>query len=158
MIGLLLSLTHQMFRDFLRKQNIKLSFKKNQKQLDKLIFMKKLIVTVAMLVGVSTSQLSARTLPFVKEFDAFQLVNLQGLKFKVKIDTKINHARSIVLKNEAGEIFFAEYLLKKDVFNKVLDLSQLPDGNYTFEVDYVDNIEVKRFKINTKTERQVIND
>ena len=119
--------------------------------------MKKLMLTVAVLMGVSaaTTTLANNDMKIVSLTEAkgdLKVKALQGLKFKLEADNLQNKS-SIYLKNEKGEVFHVEYISKSGSFLKVFDLSALPDGSYYFQVVSGREKMIKPFQISTKTTR-----
>ncbi|MCA0365685.1 MAG: hypothetical protein LCH67_16715 [Bacteroidetes bacterium] len=124
--------------------------------------MKKLTLTLAVLMGVSAANLSnaANGLKIVEikaEANGLTVKAIDGLKFRLSLD-KLSKKTYIAIKNNQGETFHSEYLGKKDAFSKVYDLSNLPDGEYYFEVVTGNNKMSKPFQISTNVKRTVIAD
>lgn len=119
--------------------------------------MKKLILTFAVLMGVS-----AATATYAN--DGFKIVKInlgvsglevkaiKGLKFELKVDN-LQKKTYIAIKNTAGEVFHSEFATKVENFSKVYDLSNLPDGDYFFEVVTGSEKMIKPFKISTQINR-----
>ena len=100
--------------------------------------MKKLTLTLAVLMGVSAANLTnaANGLKIVEikaEANGLTVKAIDGLKFRLSLD-KLSKKTYIAIKNNQGEIFHSEYVGKQDAFSNVYYLSNLPDGNYYFEV------------------------
>ena len=116
--------------------------------------MKKLIITFAVLMGVSAANLATASngLKIVEinaEAKGLTVKAIEGLKFKLNLSKKT----FISIKNNQGEIFHTEFIVKKDSFSKVFDLSNLPDGNYYFEVITGSEKMTKPFQISTNVNR-----
>ena len=77
---------------------------------------------------------------------------IDGLKFKLSLDN-LSKKTYISIKNNQGETFHTEFIAKKDSFSKVFDLSNLPDGNYYFEVITGSEKMTKPFQISTNVNR-----
>lgn len=122
--------------------------------------MKKLILTLAVLVGVSISANTAFA------FDGLKIVTLNtienevllkplaGMKFKLVV-ANISGKATITIKNENGDVMHTEYASKSEDFSKIFDLSDLTDGNYYFEIANGSEKLVKSFKISTEVKRTV---
>ena len=119
--------------------------------------MKKLIITFAVLMGVSAANLATASngLKIVEinaEAKGLTVKAIEGLKFKLSLDN-LSKKTFISIKNNQGEIFHTEFIVKKDSFSKVFDLSNLPDGNYYFEVITGNEKMTKPFQISTNVNR-----
>lgn len=121
--------------------------------------MKKTVMTIAMLVGVSAaSSVVANNGMKVVEIEALSpaadlnVQALAGLKFRLSFDT-IQKKSYIVLKDNKGEVLFTDYPAKTGKYDRVFDLSNLNDGSYSFEVVNGNDKAVKNFEIATKVER-----
>ena len=122
--------------------------------------MKKLTLTLAVLMGVSAANLTnaANGLKIVEikaEANGLTVKAINGLKFRLSLD-KLSKKTYIAIKNNQGEIFHSEYVGKQDAFSKVYDLSNLPDGNYYFEVVTGNEKMNKPFQISTNVKRTAI--
>jgi flagellar hook assembly protein FlgD len=120
--------------------------------------MKKLTLTLAVLMGVSAANLSnaANGLKIVEisaEATGLTVKAIDGLKFKLTLDN-LSKKTYIAIKNNTGEVFHTEYVSKTEQFTKVFDLSNLPDGNYYFEVVTGKEKMVKPFQISTQVNRK----
>lgn len=121
--------------------------------------MKKLVMAVAVLMGVSTANLSvANNGMNVNKFANFtpgsdlNVKALNGLKFVLTVDN-IQKKAYIAIKDSNGEILFSEYVSKTEAYSKVFDLSKLGDGNYTFVVVNGKETSEKPFTISTEVKR-----
>ncbi|MCP9770564.1 hypothetical protein EGI22_21870 [Lacihabitans sp. LS3-19] len=124
--------------------------------------MKKLILTVAVLMGVSaTTTTFANNAPafngikiieIANEASELQVKALQGLKFKLTLDN-LDKKTYIAIKNASGEVMHSEYAYKTENFSKVYDLSNLVDGEYYFEVVTGKDKLIKSFEIATNVNR-----
>lgn len=118
--------------------------------------MKKLFVTVALLMGVSaTNFVEAKNGLKIVDIAASTDVNitaLAGLKFHLTSDN-IQKKTYIALKDNNGTVLFSEYTSKAGSYSKLFDLSNLADGKYTFVViNGVEQVE-KPFTISTNVNR-----
>jgi hypothetical protein len=121
------------------------------KHLDK---MKKTILAIAVLVGVSTANLSIAA-DKVKENNAsIELVSGAELKFKLSLEN-VKERSSLVIKDYTGTIVYSTSLPKSENYSKIFDLSNLADGNYSFVINNGSEISTKPFAISTETKRQV---
>lgn len=115
--------------------------------------MKKLLVTVVMLMGVSATTSFAHDYMFVNNIveSDLSVKTLEGLKFKV---TAFNLSeKSIVeVKDQRGDVLYKE-VITEAAFAKVLDMASLPDGNYTIVLTSGDRSVEKPFEIETKVVR-----
>lgn len=122
--------------------------------------MKKLILTFAVLMGVSTvintfahnNYNGIKIVDLKVEASELQLQTLKGLKFQLTLDN-LDKRTSIAIKNSEGEVFYSEFIGNLENFNKFYDLSALPDGSYFFEVITGKERLVKNFKIATNVIR-----
>jgi hypothetical protein len=122
--------------------------------------MKKLILTLAVLVGVSFSANTSFAFDGLKIVTLNSIENevllkpLAGMKFKLVV-ANISSKATITIKNENGEVMYTEYASKSEDFSKIFDLSDLADGNYYFEIANGSEKLVKSFKISTEVKRTV---
>ncbi|MEM9299844.1 MAG: hypothetical protein AAGA64_15880 [Bacteroidota bacterium] len=85
------------------------------------------VVVAMMLMGVSTFAMGSE--PFVK-------VSAAGNKEFTLFINEVNAPAVVVsLKNISGNTLYKEVLLSKDKYSKLYDLTALPVGSYTLEVD-----------------------
>jgi hypothetical protein len=122
--------------------------------------MKKIMLTFAVLMGVSaaTTTYASDGIIIVKVTNTIGELNItafDGLKFRLTIQD-LEKKTSIAIKNAAGELFYNEFVSKVHSFNKVYNLSNLPDGDYFFEVIIGNEKQIKPFKIETKINRTAI--
>jgi hypothetical protein len=124
--------------------------------------MKKLILTFAVLMGVSAAITTfANTAPrfngikiveITNEASDLQVKALQGLKFKLTLDN-LDKKTYVAIKNAAGEVMYSEFTYKTENFSKVYDLTNLADGEYYFEVITGKEKLTKSFQIATSVNR-----
>ncbi|TLV01097.1 hypothetical protein [Dyadobacter luticola] len=114
--------------------------------------MKKVFLTIAVLVGVSAANLS---IAGEKANTSIELVSTGELKFKLSLDN-VKERSSIVIKDFGGDTVYSSNLPKSENFSKVFDLSNLSDGTYTFVINNGGEISSKPFSISTETKRQVV--
>jgi hypothetical protein len=122
--------------------------------------MKKLILTFAVLMGVSaaTTTYANDGIEIVKinfEAKGLEVKAMKGLKFELKLNN-LQKKSYIAIKNTAGEIFYSEFTVKTSSFSKIYDLSNLVDGDYYFEVITGNEKMVKPFKISTQVNRTAV--
>jgi hypothetical protein len=116
--------------------------------------MKKTILTIAVLVGVSAANLSIAS-EKVKENNAIELVSTGELKFKLTLDN-VKEKSSIAIKDFSGDVVYSTSIPRSEKnFSKIFDLSNLADGNYSFVINNGSEISTKPFSISTETKRQV---
>ena len=116
--------------------------------------MKKTILAIAVLVGVSTANLSIAA-DKVKENNAsIELVSGAELKFKLSLEN-VKERSSLVIKDYTGTIVYSTSIPKSENYTKIFDLSNLADGNYSFIINNGSEISTKPFAISTETKRQV---
>nr|WP_295933254.1 hypothetical protein [uncultured Dyadobacter sp.] len=116
--------------------------------------MKKAILTIAVLVGVSAANLTIAA-DKVKENNAsIELVSTGELKFKLSLET-VKERSSLVIKDYTGTIVYSTSIPKSENYSKIFDLSNLADGNYSFVINNGSEISTKPFVISTETKRQV---
>jgi hypothetical protein len=119
--------------------------------------MKKLIILIAVLVGVNNFTFATegekKTEKTVTgELDVKQLT---GLRFILKIENVDKNAL-IEIKDANGLLYHSEFATKNQPYAKVFDLSNLPDGEISFQVTTAKKeILVKSFKIETEVKRNV---
>ena len=122
--------------------------------------MKKLILTVAVLMGVSAANNTFANDNFngikIVEINAeatdLQVKAFKGLKFQLTLDN-LDKKTYIAIKNASGEVFHSEYISKTETFSKLYDLSALADGEYFFEVVTGKEKLMKNFQIATNVTR-----
>ncbi|MCF0073248.1 hypothetical protein LZD49_22400 [Dyadobacter sp. CY261] len=117
--------------------------------------MKKTILAIAVLVGVSTANLSIAA-DKAKENNAasIELVSGGELKFKLSLES-VKERSSLVIKDYTGTIVYSTSIPKAENYSKIFDLSNLADGNYSFVINNGSEITTKPFAISTETKRQV---
>ena len=116
--------------------------------------MKKLILSVAVLVGVSAANLSFAGEKVSANAAAIELVSSSDLKFRLTLDN-VKERSSLVIKDSFGGIVYAVNLPKSENYTKIFDLSNLVDGNYSFVVNNGSEVTTKPFAIATETKRMV---
>jgi hypothetical protein len=117
--------------------------------------MKKLILSVAVLVGVSAANLSvAGDKVATKSTTAIELVSLTDLKFKLTLEN-VKERSSLLIKDSNGGIVYSTSLPKSENYTKIFDLSNLLDGDYSFIVNNGSEVTTKPFAIATETRRLV---
>lgn len=118
--------------------------------------MKKLIVVIVMLMGVSASTSFAHDHMFVNNIveSDLSVKTLDGLKFKV---TAFNLTdKSIVeVKAQGGDVLYKEVITEAS-FAKILNLASLPDGNYTIVLTSGEQSVKKPFEIKTQVVRNAV--
>lgn len=124
--------------------------------------MKKLFVTLAVLMGVSAaSRVEAKDglkIVDVKEVltsENVDLTALAGMKFRLTFD-KLQHKSYIAIKDTNGETLYSEYAKQTGAYSKAFDLSNLTDGKYTFIIINGSERIEKPFEISTNVKRSVI--
>jgi hypothetical protein len=118
--------------------------------------MKKLIILIAVLVGVTNFTIAKERKtktenPVVEELD---VKPLNGLRFILKLDN-VDKKALIEIKDANGVLYHSEFASKNQPFVKVFDLSNLPDGEINFRVTYGKEVLVKSFMIETEVTRSV---
>ena len=117
--------------------------------------MKKLILSVAVLVGVSTASFSfSADKVSNKAAAAIELVSSNDLKFKLTLDN-VKERSSVVIKDNDGGVVYSTSIPQTEKYTKIFDLSNLLDGNYSFIVSNGGEVTSKPFAISTETKRQV---
>lgn len=116
--------------------------------------MKKTILTIAVLVGVSAANLSIAADKVKENTASIELVSTSELKFKLSLDN-VKERSSLVIKDFNGDIVYSTSLPKSENYSKIFDLSNLADGNYSFIVNNGSEISSKPFVIATETKRLV---
>jgi hypothetical protein len=116
--------------------------------------MKKTILTLAVLMGVSAANLSIAADKVKENNSAIELVSKGELKFKLTLDN-VKEKSSLVIKDFSGDIVYSTSLPKSENYSKIFDLSNLADGQYSFIVNNGNEVSSKPFVISTETKRQV---
>jgi methionine-rich copper-binding protein CopC len=122
--------------------------------------MKKLLVTIVMLMGVSASTSFAHDYIFVNNIvktdvkSDLSVKALEGLKFKV---TAFNLAEKAIveLKDKDGDVLYKE-VITETAFAKILDMASLPDGSYTIVLTTGGSSVKKPFEITTSLVRNAV--
>lgn len=123
--------------------------------------MKKIILAVAVLMGVSAASFATEINNNAVEVRGDRTVELsvetfKDLKFKLSIKNLANRSY-IAIKSSAGEVLYSEYATVNTAeYSKVFDLSNLLDGKYTFVVETNKGYVEKPFEIKTQTTRIVM--
>jgi hypothetical protein len=123
--------------------------------------MKKLMLSLALLMGVSAASMEANAncgAGALNTFNEIIVTNAGGLKFKVLVKNDASYVAKVMIKNDKGEVFHEEYLKKNSMLKKTFDVSNLPDGNYQFEITVGEDKQIKKFQISSDFVRQVINE
>jgi hypothetical protein len=115
--------------------------------------MKKAILTIAVLVGVSAANLSLAN-EKAKENNAIELIAGSELKFKLTLEN-VKERSSVTIKDFGGDVVYSTSIPKSENYSKVFDLSNLADGNYSFIINNGSEVSTKPFSISTETKRQV---
>lgn len=116
--------------------------------------MKKTILTLAVLMGVSAANLSIAADKVKENNAAIELVSKGELKFKLTLEN-VKDKSSLVIKDFGGDIVYSTALPKSENYSKIFDLSNLADGQYSFIVSNGNEVSSKPFVITTETKRQV---
>jgi hypothetical protein len=116
--------------------------------------MKKTILTLAVLVGVSAANLSIAGDKAKENNAPIELVANSELKFKLTLEN-VKERSSLTIKDFGGSVVYTTSLPKSENYSKIFDLSNLADGNYTFIVNNGNEISTKPFVISTETKRLV---
>lgn len=117
--------------------------------------MKKTILAIAVLVGVSAANFTyANEKVKNNESAAIELVSADNVTFRLKLDS-VKEKSSVVIKDEFGTVLYSSAIPKSENYSKVFDLSNLLDGNYTFIVNNGSDTTEKPFVIATETKRLV---
>ncbi len=116
--------------------------------------MKKTILTIAVLVGVSAANFSIANDKVKENNSSIELVSSSELKFKLTLDN-VKERSSLTIKDFNGDIVYSTSLPKSENYSKIFDLSNLADGNYSFIINNGNEISSKPFVISTETKRQV---
>lgn len=122
--------------------------------------MKKTIITIALMMGVSGATIANNHMKIVNvatvsEAADLNLKALSGLKFVLSA-SKVEQRTVISLVNAENQTLFSEYADTVGNYAKVFDLSNLADGKYTFVVKSGDVKTEKTLEIKTSVERSVI--
>lgn len=117
--------------------------------------MKKTILLLAVLMGVSTLNFAGTETRENAKSSTLELANLEDMKFKISCDNVAEKAR-VSIKDDLGNVLYTEVVSKAtDKYSKVFDLSNLVDGSYKFVVESGKDKVSKPFEISTKIKREV---
>lgn len=122
--------------------------------------MKKTIITLALLMGVSGATFANNHMKIVNvasvvETTDLNLKALSGLKFMLTAN-KVEQRTTISLLNNNNDVLYSEYADINGDYNKVFDLSNLADGEYRFVLKNGNEKIEKTFEIKTNVERSAI--
>ncbi len=116
--------------------------------------MKKLILVIVVLMGVSTtSGVLASGLPVLNPKKTLVLKEEGGLRFSLK-SANLDNKSNLEIKNNFGEIVYQCNISQASLFSKVFDFSKLPDGDYQVVLKSGKETLTKRFEIKTEVERK----
>ena len=116
--------------------------------------MKKIILSVAVLMGVSAANLSFAGEKNADNAAAIELVSSNDLKFKLTLEN-VKERSSLIIKDNNGGVVYSTSIPKSENYTKIFDLSNLLDGNYSFIVNNGSEVTAKPFVISTETKRLV---
>jgi hypothetical protein len=116
--------------------------------------MKKTILAIAVLVGVSAANLSYAGEVVAKNNATIELIANSDLKFKLALEN-VKEKSSVTIKDQFGEVLYSASLPKSESYTKIFDLSSLADGSYSFVISNGNDVTVKPFEIATETKRLV---
>jgi len=116
--------------------------------------MKKTILSIAVLVGVSAANFSFANDKVANNAAAIELVSSSDLKFKLTLDD-VKERSSLLIKDSFGNIVYSTSIPKAEKYTKIFDLSNLGDGDYSFIVNNGSETTSKPFAIATETKRLV---
>ncbi|KAA0989495.1 hypothetical protein [Dyadobacter aurulentus] len=116
--------------------------------------MKKTILAIAVLVGVSTANFSVAADKAKEANASIEVVAAGELKFKLKLDG-VKERSTVAIKDFSGVTVYSTSIPKSESYTKVFDLSNLADGSYTFVISNGSEVSTKPFSISTETKRQV---
>ena len=116
--------------------------------------MKKTILAIAVLVGVSAANLSYAGEVVAKNNATIELIANSDLKFKLALEN-VKEKSSVTIKDQFGEVLYSASLPKSESYTKIFDLSSLADGSYSFVISNGNEVTVKPFEIATETKRLV---
>jgi len=118
--------------------------------------MKKLALTAAILMGLSTASTTfANDLIYRANLaeTELNLKALKGVKFKVSAINVLNES-ILQIKDTSGNVLFKGFVSNGN-YEKIFDLSPLPDGKYFFELRTGKDVTKRAFEIQTETKRIV---
>ncbi len=115
--------------------------------------MKKIIVMLAVLVGVSTANFSIAGENNTTKLNV-ELSSLDNLQFRLVLD-QVNTKSTVLIRDYSGAVLYTVSVPKTEKFTKIFDLSNLRDGSYTFQVNNGKEKIEKPFEINTEVKRVV---
>jgi hypothetical protein len=115
------------------------------------MIMKKAILAIAVLVGISTASFAFGD-DVVKS--SVELIANNDLKFRLALDN-VKEKSSVVIKDQFGVILYSTTIPKSENYSKIFDLSGLADGSYSFVINNGREVTVKPFEIATETKRLV---
>jgi hypothetical protein len=111
--------------------------------------MKKLVLSLAILIGVSFA-----TVSFAGE-NGVKLSTLKDARFRLSINSA-SQKSLISIRDESGRILYNETVARNNNYLKIFDFSNLGDGKYTVEVSSGKSKVSKPFEISTNTTRSIL--
>lgn len=120
--------------------------------------MKKVVLMLAVLVGVSTANFTIAGENNGSKLNV-ELSPLNNLQFKLVLD-QVDTKSTVQIRDYTGAVIYTVSVPKSEKFTKIFDLSNLRDGSYVFQVNNGKQRIEKQFEINTEVKRvatQVLN-
>ncbi|CAG4993566.1 hypothetical protein DYBT9275_01192 [Dyadobacter sp. CECT 9275] len=115
--------------------------------------MKKILFSIAILMGVSIANLSAASSDKAGAANV-EIAAIGELKFKLSLED-VKDKSSVQIKDENGEVLYSANLPKSANYTKIFDFSTLKDGGYVFVINNGKERIEKPFSIETQTTRVV---
>lgn len=113
--------------------------------------MKKLVMSIAILMGVS---LAADSFASTGDGD-IKLSTLKDARFRLAFNT--DNSRSLIsIRDESGRVLYNEAVARNNQYVKIFDFSTLGDGKYTLEVSSGKEKVSKPFEVSTNTTRSIV--
>lgn len=113
--------------------------------------MKKLVLMLVVLVGVSTTNFTIASDNNQSKVNV-ELSPLDNLQFKLVLD-QVNTKSTVLIKDYSGAIIYTVTVPKTEKYTKIFDLSNLRDGSYVFQINNGKERVEKQFEINTEVKR-----
>lgn len=113
--------------------------------------MKKVVLALAVLVGVSTANISKASDNKESKLNV-QVSSLDNLQFRLVLD-QLDSKSTVLIRDYSGAVIYSLSVPKAEKFSKIFDLSHLRDGSYVFQVNNGKERVEKQFEINTEVKR-----
>jgi hypothetical protein len=96
---------------------------------------------------------SESTTPAPAGFKAVMYASANPMKLKVNFENPAKERVVLVVRNNSGAAVFSDVLGRSEIYNGKLDISALPDGEYTMILQSASSKYEQTFSIQTETAR-----